>query len=127
MISTNADFSGAKQPSDIEDLVSRGVRVLIVAPELASGLGAGFADAVKHNFKQGEEEAKFLIRATGPGQLGRGLPHDFNSYTQNIVYGVFIVLVVSLQKALLDRHRSLLERRAGRVAGMAPALPAPNP
>jgi galactofuranose transport system substrate-binding protein len=49
LIQTNANFSGAKQLSDIEDLVSRGVKVLIVAPELASGLGAGFADAASHH------------------------------------------------------------------------------
>jgi ABC-type sugar transport system substrate-binding protein len=49
LIQTNANFSGAKQLSDIEDLVSRGVKVLIVAPELASGLGPAFADAASHH------------------------------------------------------------------------------
>ncbi len=49
LIQTNADFSGAKQLSDIEDLISRGVKVLIVAPELASGLGPAFQDAVSHH------------------------------------------------------------------------------
>jgi ABC-type sugar transport system substrate-binding protein len=49
LIQTNADFSGAKQLSDIEDLISRGVKVLIVAPELASGLGPAFSDAASHH------------------------------------------------------------------------------
>jgi ribose transport system substrate-binding protein len=49
LIQTNADFSGAKQLSDIEDLISRGVKVLIVAPELANGLGQGFKDAAAHH------------------------------------------------------------------------------
>jgi len=49
LIQTNANTSGAKQLTDIEDLVSRGVKVLIVAPELASGLGPAFADAAQHH------------------------------------------------------------------------------
>jgi ABC-type sugar transport system substrate-binding protein len=49
VIQTNANFSGAKQLSDIEDLISRGVKVLIVAPELDNGLEAAWKDAASHH------------------------------------------------------------------------------
>jgi ribose transport system substrate-binding protein len=49
VIQTNANFSGAKQLSDIEDLISRGVKVLIVAPELDNGLEAAWKDAARHH------------------------------------------------------------------------------
>jgi ABC-type sugar transport system substrate-binding protein len=49
LIQTNANGSGATQLTDIEDLISRGVKVLIVAPELADGLEQGWKDAASHN------------------------------------------------------------------------------
>jgi ribose transport system permease protein len=69
---------------------------------------------------------------SGPlaGALVLGVIQDFvnldsqlNDYTQNIVYGVFIVVVVVLQKALLDRQQAMREARASHAEG-APLVPA---
>ena len=60
------------------------------------------------------------------GALVLGLIQDFvnldsqlNDYTQNIVYGVFIVAAVVLQKALLDRQQAIRETRASQGEGTA--------
>jgi ribose/xylose/arabinose/galactoside ABC-type transport system permease subunit len=71
---------------------------------------------------------------SGPlaGALVLGVIQDFvnldghlNDYTQNIVYGVFIVLVVVLQKTLLSRQQANREARAVDLIGPPASGPVP--